>query len=70
MKRVIKAASERDKLIASAEKIFKTAQQLLDLMDDADEAFLENNDLMPLYEELIETLPALSMAIKSDSLSL
>ena len=51
-----------------AQKILKPAQALLDEMDSADTELLENNDLMPLYDELIDVIPALSFAINSKSL--
>ena len=51
-----------------AQKILKLAQALLDEMDSADTELLENNDLMPLYDELIDAIPALSFAINSKSL--
>ena len=51
-----------------AQKILKLAQALLDEMDSADTELLENNDLMPLYDELIDAIPTLSFAINSKSL--
>lgn len=50
-------------------KIVKAAQALLDVLEEADENFLEANDLKGLYDELIETLPGFDFAVKSGSIN-
>lgn len=50
---------------SKGEKILKAAKNLLDLLEDTEEDFLEDNDLMDLYDELIETIPAFQMSIRT-----
>jgi len=67
MKKMIKASAADDKAIAMQKaRVIKTkAQELLDVMENTPEGFLDANDLMQLYDELIDTLPALDFAINS-----
>lgn len=68
MKTVIRASASYELSYRKAEKILKASKTLLDLMDSSPEGLLENNDLMPLYDELIETIPALDLMIKTGKL--
>ena len=38
------------------------------MLEETPEDFLEKNDLMDLYDVLIETIPAFQMAVKSKGL--
>ena len=70
MKKMVKASAGDDKAIAMQKaRLIKTkAQELLDAMEMTPEGFLEANDLMQLYDELIDTIPALDFAINSDGI--
>ena len=70
MKRIISAAqySSADSMERKAQKILKASQDLLDMLEDTPDGFLENNDLGDLYDELIETIPAFAMIVRSKSL--
>ena len=70
MKKFVVAAGSADKdvIYKKAERILKSAKDLLDYMEDTPSGFLDNNDLGDLYEELIETIPAFQIAIRSKSL--
>lgn len=68
MKKVVKASVSYEAAHRKAEKILKESKLLLDLLESTPESFLENNDLMSLYDELIETIPALDFMIKTDGL--
>ena len=68
MRRVVIASASRDKAYRDGEKILKAAKDLLDLLDSTEEDFVENNDLGSLYDELIETIPAFQMSLRSKSL--
>ena len=68
MKKMIKSSSdEYAKAENHAKTIKKYGQLLLDAMENTPSGFLDANDLGPLYEELIEVLPSLDFAIKSES---
>lgn len=67
MKRIVTAASD-ERAYRRAERILKLAKELLDAMEDTSSGFVDNNDLGDLYEELIETIPAFQMAIRSKQL--
>lgn len=68
MKRYVAASADSAKVYAKAEKILKASKELLDMMEDTPELFLQYNDLMDLYDELIETIPAFQMAVRSKTL--
>lgn len=69
MKKVIKASTSTYEMAdRRARKILTAAKALLDVMDESPDRFIESNDLAPLYEELIDTIPALSMMIENDGL--
>ena len=69
MKRVVKASSaDYAKAKSDADKILKAAKNLLDIMDATDEDFIQQNDLGDLYDCLIEDIPALQVAIRSNNL--
>jgi len=63
MKKVIKASTSINK----AKVVLKKAKELMDFLDETPAGFLEEYDLVQLYEELVETIPGLSFAINSDS---
>ena len=66
MKKIVSAST--DTMERKARNILRKAQDLLDEMDVAPSELIRYNDLSDLYDELIETIPALSFAIKSGSL--
>ena len=69
MKRYVAAAyKDADLMHRKAEKILKASKDLLDMLEETPEDFLEKNDLMDLYDVLIETIPAFQMAVKSKGL--
>lgn len=68
MRKFVVASSESTKMYAKAEKILKASKELLDMLEDTPEDFLQNNDLIDLYDELIEVIPAFQMAVKSKDL--
>ena len=69
MKRVISATStDKDFAYRRAERILKLSKELLDAMEDTPDDFLDKNDLGSLYDELIETIPAFQMTVRSKSL--
>lgn len=68
MRQFVVASSESTKMYAKAEKILKASKELLDMMEDTPSGFLDNNDLGDLYEELIETIPAFQMTVRSKKL--
>ena len=61
MKKVIKASTSTNK----AKAILKKAKELMNMLDAASDRFLNEHDLMPLYDELVETIPGLSRSISS-----
>lgn len=68
MKRVVMSATDRDRVYKDGERILKLSKELLDLLDSTSDSFVENNDLLGLYDELIETIPAFQMALRTRSL--
>lgn len=71
MKRVIKAASiAQNEALDRARKIKVKAQELFDIMEDSPSGFLDANDLGVLYDELIDVLPGLDFAIKSNTVDI
>jgi isocitrate dehydrogenase kinase/phosphatase len=70
MKKVITSSFTQKKTMNNyGKKIVGAAQALLDVLEEADESFLEANDLRGLYDELIETLPGFDFAVKSGSIN-
>lgn len=66
MKKVIKATSiAQEQALKHARKILTCGKQLFDLLEESPEGLIESADLNTLYDELVETLPALDFAIKS-----
>lgn len=68
MKKVVKASATYEMAHRRASKILRAAQTLLDLMDETPGNFVEDNDLGPLYQELIDTIPALSMSLEEGNI--
>lgn len=66
---IIRASKDRDIIVTKGRNILNAAKKLLDLMEDTPSGFLDANDLGPLYEELIETIPGFDLAIKSGDIS-
>lgn len=69
MKKMIRASITKDDATRHATMIKNKAQELLDAMENTPSGFLDANDLGALYEELIDVIPALSMAINSGNVS-
>lgn len=67
-KLMIKASKDGDIMMTKSRNILNAAKKLLDLMEDTPSGFLDANDLGPLYEELIETIPGFDLAIKSGNI--
>ena len=65
---IVKASTAEDRAYSKARGILKAMQDLFDRLEDTPSGFVDANDLGPLYEELVDAIPALSFAIKSDSL--
>ena len=63
MKRVIRASAQNNNKISQAEKLLSAAKQMLDLMDSIDEDVLEEAEMMGVYNELIDVIPALQMSL-------
>lgn len=68
MKRVVTAGTDKDKAYRDGERILKVAKELLSILDSTQGDFVEKNDLLPLYDELIDTIPAFQMAVRGKSL--
>lgn len=69
MRKIIRAAyTDESKAYTKAKRIQQAASNLLDIMEDTPSGFLDNNDLGPLYEELLETIQTLDYAIESHKL--
>lgn len=66
MKKMIRAASaDQDRAMECARKIYSKSKELFDVLEDTPSGFLDANDLGPLYEELLDVIPAIAFAIKS-----
>lgn len=71
MKKMIKSSSiVQEAAMDSARKILSNSKKLLDIMDSSPTEFLAANDLMPLYDELIEVIPALDLAVKTGTVDI
>ena len=69
MKRIIECnAVTKDKAYRDGERILRAAKELLDIMDSTSSDIISNNDLLSLYDELVETIPALQVALRSKTL--
>ena len=70
MKQVIRASASRGywNRYDEARKVLSAAKNLYDTMEDTHEGFLENNDLMDLYDELGDCIRMLTMSIKDKTI--
>ena len=68
MVREVKSTTTLNGLDDKAREILRVSKVLLNLLEDAPGDFVKNNDLLPLYEELIETVPNLQYNIRSGNL--
>lgn len=68
MVRQVKSATTLNELDDKARQILKVSKILLNLLEDTPGDFVKNNDLLPLYEELTETIPDFQYIIKSGNL--
>lgn len=68
MVREVKSTTTLNELDDKAREILKVSKVLLNLLESAPGDFVKNNDLLSLYEELIETIPDFQYIIRSGNL--